>query len=118
MARQITLFDIFIAVLERNGNDTTQNFIRKTRILMNVPECAEYLNCILINALGVPYCISENVVDKAVDCIIHLHEDDIECFYNATQQQKEAEKTAMRIFMEQYRIAVKNYLNQNRLLLP
>lgn len=117
MARQITLFDIFIAVLERNGNEATRNFARKTRILMNVPECAEYLNCILINALGVPYCISENVVDKAVDCVIHVHEDDIECFYNATQQQKEAEKTAMRAFMEQYRIAVKSYLNQNGLLL-
>lgn len=117
MARQITLFDIFITVLERNGNDATKNMVRKTRILMNVPESAEYLNCILINAFGVPCCIAENMVDKAVDCIIHLHEDDIECFYNATQQQKEAEKTAMRAFMEQYRIAVKSYLNQNGLLL-
>ena len=117
MEKIITLFDIFLVVLERNGNDSTRNMVRKTRILMNVPECAEYLNCILINALGVPCCISENVVDKAVDCIIHLHEDDIDCFYNATQQQKEAEKNAMRVFMEQYRIAVKNYLNQNRLLL-
>lgn len=117
MTRQVTLFDIFITILETNSNDATRNFARKTKILMNVPECAEYLNCILINALGIPYCIAENVVDKAVDCVIHLHEDDIVCFYNATQQQKEAEKTAMRAFMEQYRIAVKNYLNQNGLLL-
>lgn len=39
MAKQITLFEIFIAVLERNGNNSTRNMIRKTRILMNVPEC-------------------------------------------------------------------------------
>ena len=117
MAKQITLFDIFITVLERNGDDATRNFGHKTKILINVPECAEYLNCLLINALGVPCCVAENVVDKAIDCIIHLHDDDIECFYNATPQQKEAEKTAMRAFMEQYRIAVKNYLDQNRLLL-
>lgn len=117
MARQITLFDIFITVLERNGNDATRNFIRKTRILMNVPECAEYLNCILINAMGVQCCIAEKVVDKAVDCIIHLHEDDIECFYNATKQQKDAEKAAMKSFMEQYRYAVKEYLKSQRLLL-
>ena len=117
MARQITLFDIFIAVLERNVNDATRNIIRKTRILLNVPECAEYLNCILINALGVPCCISENVVDKAIDCIIHLHENDIERFYSATQQQKEAEKTAMRAFMEQYRNSVKEFLMSQKLLL-
>ena len=117
MARQITLFDIFIAVLERNVNDTTRNIIRKTRILLNVPECAEYLNCILINALGVPCCISENVVDKAIDCIIHLHENDIERFYSATQQQKEAEKTAMRVFMEQYQNSVKEFLMSQNLLL-
>lgn len=117
MATQITLFDIFVAVLERNGNDETRIFVSKTRTLMNVPECAEYLNCILINALGVPYCISENVVDKAIDYIIHLHENDIECFYSATQQQKEAEKTAMRAFMEQYRNSVKEFLMSQKLLL-
>lgn len=83
---------------------------------MNVPECAEYLNCILINAMGVPCCIAENVVDKAVDCLIHLYEDDIECFYNATQQQKEAEKTAMKEFIEHYRCAVEKYLNCQGLL--
>lgn len=116
MAKQITLFDIFITVLEKNGNDATRNFIQKTRILMNVPECAEYLNCILINALGVRCCITENVVDKAMDCIIQVHEDDIECFFNATQQQKEAEKTAMRAFMEQYRYAVKEFLKSQGLL--
>jgi hypothetical protein len=116
MAKQITLFDIFITVLERNGNDATRNYIRKTRILMNVPECAEYLNCILINALGTPCCIAEDVVDKAVDCVIHLHEDDIECFYNATQQQKETEKTSMKTFMEQYRCAVKDFLKSQGLL--
>lgn len=116
MARQITLFDIFLTVLERIGNDAAQNFIHKTRILMNVPECVEYLNCILINAIGVRCCMSENVVDKAVDCIIHLYEDDIECFYNATKQQKDAEKNAMKSFMEQYRCAVKEYLNSQGLL--
>lgn len=116
MARQITLFDIFITVLEKNANDATRNLVRKTRILMNFPECAEYLNCILINALGVPCCIAENVVDKAIDCIIHLHEDDIECFYNATPQQKEAEKNAMRTFMEQYRTSVKEFLKSKGLL--
>lgn len=117
MARQITLFDIFLTVLERTGNDATQNFIHKTRILMNVPECVEYLNCILINAIGVRCCIAENVVDKAVDCIVHLHDDDIECFYNATQQQKDAEKSAMRLFMEQYRKSVKRFIENQGLLI-
>ena len=116
MAEQLTLFDVFITILEKSGDDATMNFVRKTKILMSVPECAEYLNCLLINALGVPFCITENVVDKAVDCIIHLHEDDIDCFYNATSQQKEAEKTAMRAFMEQYRITVIEFLKRKGLL--
>lgn len=116
MARPITLFDFFLTVLERTGNDATHNYISKTRILMNVPECVEYLNCILINAIGVRCCIAENVVDKAVDCIVHLHEDDIEYFYNATQQQKDAEKSEMKLFMEQYRSAVKEYLKSQGLL--
>ena len=116
MAEQLTLFDVFITILEKSGDDATMNFVRKTKILMSVPECAEYLNGLLINALGVPFCITENVVDKAVDCIIHLHEDDIDCFYNATSQQKEAEKTAMRAFMEQYRITVIEFLKRKGLL--
>jgi hypothetical protein len=116
MPQKVTLFDIFLTILERTGNDSSRNFVRKTRILMNVPECSEYLNCILINALGVPCCIKSDVVDKAVDCIIHVYEDDIECFFNATQEQKEKEKTAMKGFMEQYRLAVKEYLRQQGLL--
>lgn len=116
MAKQLTLFDVFITILEKSGDDATRNFVRKTKILMSVPECAEYLNCLLINALGVPCCVAENVVDKAIDCIIHLHEDDIDCFYNATTKQKEAEKTAMKAFMEQYRTTVKDFLKRKGLL--
>lgn len=116
MPKKITLFDIFLMVLEKNGDDASRNFVKKTIILMNAPECSEYLNCLLINALGVPCCITAEVVDKAIDCIIHLHEDDIDSFYNATQQQKDAEKVAMRAFMEQYRYAVKDYLKMRGLL--
>lgn len=116
MLRNVTLLDIFISVLERTGDETSRNIVKKTRILMNVPECVEYLNCILINAIGVRCCIAEKVVNKAVDCIIHLHEDDIDCFYNATKQQKDAEKAAMKSFMEQYRYAVKEYLKSQGLL--
>lgn len=84
---------------------------------MNVTECAEYLNCILINAFGVRCSIADNIVDKAVDCIIHLHEYDIDCFNNATQQQKENEKTTMRVFMEQYRKSVKRFIENQGLLI-
>ncbi len=116
MTRNMTLFDIFLIVLERTGNDSSRKFVRKTRILMNVPECSEYLNCILVNALGIPCCIKSDVVDKAIDNIIHLYEDDIDCFYYATREQKDKEKSAMRLFMEQYRCAVKEYLKSQGLL--
>lgn len=116
MPKKITLFDIFLMVLEKNGDEASRNIVRKTKILMNAPECSEYLNCLLINALGVPCCITAEVVDNAIDCIIHLHDDDIDCFYNATRQQKDAEKVAMRAFMEQYRYAVKEYLKMRGLL--
>ena len=116
MLRNVTLLDIFISVLERTGDETSRNIVKKTRILMNAPECSEYLNCLLINALGIPCCIASDVVDKAIDCIIQLHEDDIECFNNATKQQKDAEKAAMKSFMGQYRYAVKEYLKSQGLL--
>lgn len=116
MTKRVTLFDIFLLVLERTGDEATRNFVKKTRILMNAPECSEYLNCLLVNALGVSCSIASDVVDKAIECIIHLHEDDIDSFYNATQQQKDAEKSAMRAFMEEYRCAVKEYLKRQGLL--
>lgn len=116
MLRNVTLLDIFISVLERTGDETSRNIVKKTRILMNAPECSEYLNCLLINALGIPCCIASDVVDKAIDCIIHLHEDDIDNGYNTSHKQKDAEKSAMRSFMEQYRHAVKEFLKKRGLL--
>ena len=77
--RPLTLADIFLEVLEQKSNDESQKaYIRKVKTLMDVPECAEYLSFGLMNAMGNPTPIAASTVDKAVDCITHFYEDNIE----------------------------------------
>lgn len=107
--QSITLGDILLEVMENmSRNEVQKSFFRKLRILLGVPEFTEYLNCLLINALGYPTPIAAKTVDKAIDCLISFYEDNVE--------QKTAEKTNMKFFMAEYRLAVKNSLSSRNLL--
>lgn len=97
-------------------NEEQKSFFRKLRILLGVPEFVEYLNCLLINALGYPTPIAARTVDKAIDCLISFYEDHIEATQGVTVEQKTAEKTNMKFFMAEYRMAVKNNLSFRNLL--
>ena len=51
--RPLALGDIFLDVLEQMSNDESQKtYVRKVKILMDVPECAEFLSICLINAMA------------------------------------------------------------------
>ena len=117
MNRSLTLFDIFLQMLERNGSERLQYIVRKLKTLMDLPECLEYLNFCLISDLGYIQRIREDVVDKAIDCLISMYETEIEESFQASQPAKENEKLAMKMYMESYRSAVKNELNRRGLLL-
>lgn len=107
-----TLGDILLEVIENiSQNEEQKSFVRKLRILLGVPEFSEYLNCLLVNALGYPTPIAAGTVDKAIDCLICFYEDNIEATQGVTVEQKTSEKRNMRFFMEEYRHAVKNSLS-------
>lgn len=115
--RPTTLADIFLDVLEQMSKDEKfKVYVRKVKILMDVPECAEYLTCGLMNAMGHPTPIASTTVDKAIDCLIHFYEDNIEENQDWTRGQKDVQKGLMRKFMSEYRNAVKNFISSKNLL--
>ena len=85
---------------------------------MTVPECAEYLGFGLKNAIGIPTPIAASTVDKAIDCITHFYEDNIEENQEWTPQQKKVQKGLMREFMSEYQKAVKQAITSMNLLKP
>lgn len=117
-SRPFTLVDIFLEVLEQKYNDESQkSYIRKVKTLMDVPECAEYLSCGLMNAMGNPTPIAASTIDKAVDCITHFYEDNIEENQELTREEKGVQKALMKGFMSEYQKAIKEAITSKNLLL-
>ena len=115
--RPLTLADIFLMILEQMAQDEEKkSYIRKVKTLMDVPECAEFLSCCLINAMGYPTPIAASTVDKAIDCITHFYEDNIEENKELTPQQKKVQKSLMQEFMSKFRTTVKNFIASKNLL--
>ena len=106
--RPLTLADIFLEVLEQKSNDDRlKAYVRKVKTLMDVPECAEFLGVCLMNAMGHPTRIAESTIDKAVNCLTHFYENNIEENQEWTRGQKNEQKGLMKGFMNEYRQAVK-----------
>ena len=115
--KYFTLADIFLNVLEQMAQDEgKRTYIRKIRTLIDVPECAEYLNFGLMNAMGNPTPIADRTLNKAIDCITHFYEDNIEENQEWTLEQKNNQKGLMREFMSKYRMAIKNFIASKNLL--
>ena len=115
--KYFTLADIFLIVLEQMAQDEEKRaYIRKTRTLMDMPECAEYLSFGLMNAMGYQTPIAERTLNKAIDCIIHFYEDNIDENQEWTLEQKNNQKGLMREFMSEYRTAIKNFIASKKLL--
>jgi len=115
--RPHTLADIFLMILEQMAQDEEKkSYIRKVKTLMDVPECAEFLSCCLINAMGCPTPIAATTVDKAIDSIIHFYEENIEENKELTPQQKKVQKSLMQEFMSKFRTTVKNFIASKNLL--
>lgn len=113
-----TLNNYLLEVLEQKSNDESQKaYIRKVKTLMDVPECAEYLSFGLMNALGHPAPIAASTIDKAVDCITHFYEDNIEENQELTREEKGVQKALMKGFMNEYQEAIKEAITSKNLLL-
>ena len=116
--RPLTLTDIFLMVLEQMAQDEEKKaYIRKVRTLMDVPECADFLSCCVINAMGIPTPIAASTINKAIDCLIHFYEDNIEENQEWTPQQKTVQNVLMREFMSEYQKAVKSFIASKNLLI-
>ena len=116
-SRPLTLADIFLEVLEQKSNDESQKaYIRKVKTLMDVPECAEYLSFGMMNAMGNPTPIAARAVDKAIDCITHFYEDNIEENQELTREEKGVQKALMKGFMSEYQKAIKAAIASKNLL--
>lgn len=116
--RPLTLTDIFLMALEQMAQDEEKKaYIRKVRTLMDVPECADFLSCCVINAMGIPTPIAASTINKAIDCLIHFYEDNIEENQEWTPQQKTVQKGLMREFMSEYQKAVKSFIASKNLLI-
>lgn len=116
--RPLTLADIFLDVLEQISNDEKfKAYVRKVKTLMNMPECAEFLSICLMNAMGHQTPIVANTVDKAVDCLTHFYEENIENNQDLTKEQKKVQKGLMKDFMNEYNVIVKNFIASKNLLI-
>lgn len=83
---------------------------------MDVHECAEFLSIGLMNALERPTRIAASTIDKAVNCLTHFYEDNIEENQEWTREQKNEQKWLMRGFMNEYCQAVKAFAASRSLL--
>ena len=111
MNRSLTLADIFLEVLDQKSNDESQKaYVRKVKTPMDIPECVEHLSFGLMNAMGFQTPIAASTIDKAIDCITHFYEDNIEGNSEWTQQYKTVQKGLMREFMREYRLYILNIL--------
>lgn len=116
-SQSLTLADIFLMVMEQMAKDEKQkSHIRKVRTLMNVPEFAEYLHFLLMDALGHPIQIAVQTVDKAIDCLVHLYENNISENPMWKPKQKVTQKALIKGFMDEFRNRTKVALAGRNLL--
>lgn len=111
-----TLADVFLIVLEQQSkNKRRKMYVQKVKALIKVPACTELLSCTIANDLGYHTPIKERIIDKAVDCIIEFHKHNIDA--KEDDINKELEKNAMMIFINECRAALKAYFASKGLLI-
>ena len=62
--KNLTIVDLFIDILSKNKDIQSQNMVKRLKVFIRIPECAEFLNVIIINAMGYKSQI------KSIECII------------------------------------------------
>lgn len=107
------LIEIFLEVLENNGNDFSREFVRRTRMFIKSSDFAELFNFLVTNAMGGRICIKRSVVDNAIDYIIKNYEKEIE--EDNRIFDKEKTKQQMKSYMHIYQNALTAYIEANYL---
>lgn len=105
-----TIADLFLFFLEQYGSPYIRKRVKKIKLLMSHPDWVEFFNIALVDLMGYPVQIKETTLDKGVDYIIDLFENDIEETQFASEEDKRREQTNMHAFMAWYRDTVKREL--------
>lgn len=113
MNKNYLLSDIFLDVLEYNGNKLSRDFVRRVRITIKSPECAELFNFLVTNAVGGRIRIKHSVVANAIECLKKVYEKEIE--ENDSISDKEESKQKMRTDMDVYHDLLEKYIASNLL---
>lgn len=50
--KNVTIVDLFIDILSKNKDTQSQNMVKRLKVFIRIPECAEFLNVVIINAMG------------------------------------------------------------------
>ena len=116
MYRNKILSEIFLEVLERNGDKFAQEFVRKIRIYIKSPQCAELFNFLVVNAAGGRIPIKRSIVYDAIECLIKIYEQEIEDDKNISDENKERAKAQMKTSMYTYRDLLEMYISANYLI--
>lgn len=107
------LSEIFLDVLEKNGDNLGREFVRKVRIYIKSPDFAELFNFLVTNAVGGRIHIKRSVVDNAIDFIIKKYEKEIEDDVRIFD--KENTKRQMRTYMHTYKNLLTAFIEANYL---
>lgn len=107
------LSDIFLEVLEKNGDKFSREFVRKVRIIIKSLDCAELFDFLVTNAVGGRICIKRSVVDNAIECLIKNYEKEIED--NDSVSDKEKTKLQMKTDMYLYHDLLAKHIASNLL---
>lgn len=107
------LSDIFLEVLEKNGDKFSREFVRRVRIIIISPDCAELFDFLVTNAVGGRICIKRSVVDNAIECLIKNYEKEIED--NDSVSVKEKTKLQMKTNMYLYHDLLIKFIASNLL---
>ena len=50
--KNVTIVDLFIDILSKNKDTQSQNMVKCLKVFIRIPECAEFLNVIIIFLLS------------------------------------------------------------------
>lgn len=110
------LLDVFMEELNKTNRTKQEEIaIHRLRMLMKSPYAAEYLNSLILNAIGFPTSIQSKTIDEAIDFLIESN--DI-CIDQSIQDENEKEttKTRMKAALNTDREMIKDFLKGRELL--
>lgn len=104
------LLDTFVEELHKtNHKEKEETAIHMLRMLMKSPHAAEYLNSLILNAIGFPTTIKSETIDEAFDFLIESNEISIEQSISDKAKKEEA-KAGMKAALNTDRNMIRDFL--------